>query len=164
MPEEPEVDIDRVHETIHERAEQEGSVLLRRIALTTALFAAMAAVASLEAGATVNEALVLKMEATRDQTAASDQWAYYQAKGVKSEVQDAARTTWLAAGKTPPPELEQAVRRYAKEQEEIQTRARELERARDEKSAEADHRLHRHHGFANAVADRKSTRLNSSHT
>lgn len=64
MPEGPEVDTDKLHETIHERFEQEGGAFLKRIALTTAVFAAFAAVASLQAGSTVNEALLLKTEAT----------------------------------------------------------------------------------------------------
>ena len=64
MPDAPEVDMDRVHESIHEVGERDGGVFLRRIALSTALLAAFAAVASLQAGATVNEALILKMEAT----------------------------------------------------------------------------------------------------
>jgi hypothetical protein len=152
MPEGPEVDVDRLHETIHEKLEHEGGSFLKRIALTTAVLAAFAAVASLQAGATINEALLLKAEATREQAEASDQWAYYQAKGIKSAVQEASRTAWIAAGKTPPPEFEQTVQRYAKEQEEIQKAAHEKEHARDEKTAEADHLLHRHHGFANAVA------------
>jgi hypothetical protein len=40
----------------------------------------------------VNEALVLKTEAGRLQAEASDQWTYYQAKGVKASVQEASRT------------------------------------------------------------------------
>ena len=73
MPEEQEVDTEKLHEAIHEKLEHEGGQFLRRIALTTAVLAAFAAVASLEAGATVNEALVLKTEATRIQAEASDQ-------------------------------------------------------------------------------------------
>ena len=79
MPEEPEVDLDRLREDIHESLERGGGRLLKQIALTTAVFAAFAAIASLRAAATVNEALVLKMESTRLQAEASDQWAYYQA-------------------------------------------------------------------------------------
>ena len=75
MPEEPEVETERLHEAIHEELEREGGHLLRRIALTTALLAAVAAIASLRAGGTVNEALALKTDATRLQAEASDQWS-----------------------------------------------------------------------------------------
>ena len=152
MPEGPEIETEKLHETIHEELEHEGGTFLKRIALTTALFAAVAAIAALKAGATVNEALVLKTEATRLQAEASDQWAYYQAKGIKGATAEAARTSWLAIAKEPPAEYGEKQKRYADEQKEIEKKARELEKRRDEKSVEADHLLHRHHGFANAVA------------
>ena len=152
MPEGPEVETEKLHEAIKEEMEHEGGAFLKRIALTTALFAALAAVASLRAGATVNEALVLKTEAARLQAEASDQWAFYQAKGIKAAVQETSRTSWLAIAKDPPAEYEEKEKRYAREQVEIQNKARELENKRDEKSSEADHLLHRHHGYANAVA------------
>lgn len=77
MPEGPEIETDKLHEAIKEEMEKEGSGFLRQIALTTAVLAAFAAIAALKAGATVNEALVLKTESTRLQAQASDQWAYY---------------------------------------------------------------------------------------
>ena len=152
MPEGPEVETEGLTEAIHEEVEHGGGAFLKRIALTTALFAALAAIAALRAGATVNEALVLKTEAARLQAEASDQWAYYQAKGIKAATAEAARTSWLAIAKEPPPEYAEKQKRYGEEQSEIQKKARELEKERDDKSAEADHLLHRHHGFANSVA------------
>jgi len=152
MPEGPEIDTDKLHETIHEQLEREGSALLRKIALTTALLAALAAIASLRAGATVNEALVLKTEAARLQSEASNQWAYYQAKGIKAATAEAARTSWLAIAKEPPAEYAEKEKRYTEQQAEIQKKATELEKERDARSAEADHLLHHHHGYANSVA------------
>jgi hypothetical protein len=139
-------------EKIHEEVEHEGGALLKRIALSTALFAALAAIAALKAGATVNEALVLKTEATRLQAEASDQWAYYQAKGIKAATAEASRTSWLAIGKEPPAEYAEKQKRYLEQQKEIDRKAREKEKERDEKSKEADELLHHHHGFANTVA------------
>jgi uncharacterized protein DUF4337 len=152
MPEGPEVETDKLQEEIHEELEHEGGALLRKIALSTAIFAALAAIAALDAGKTVNEALVLKTEATRLQAEASDQWAYYQAKGIKAATAEAARTSWLAIAKEPPPEYAEKEKRYGEEQKEIEKKAREKEKERDEKSREADELLHHHHGFANAVA------------
>ena len=60
MPEEIEIDTEKLHEEIHEELEREGGSLLKMVALTTALFAALAAVAALRAGGTVNEALVMR--------------------------------------------------------------------------------------------------------
>lgn len=151
MPEGPEVDTDKLHEAIQEELEHDGGTFLKRIALTTAILAACAAIASLRAGATVNEALVLKTESTRLQAEASDQWTFYQAKGIKAAVQDASATSWLAIGKEPPAKYAEEQKRYKDQQVEISTKAQEKEHARDEKSKEADHLLHEHHGFANAV-------------
>ena len=151
MPEEPDIDTDKLHEAIHEELEHEGGRFLRRIALTTAVLAAFAAVASLEAGSTINEALLLKTEATRAQAEASDQWAFYQAKGIKAAVLEAARAAWLAQSKDAPTELQQNIARYAVEQQDIQKEAHDKERVRDDKSAEADRLLARHRGFAYAV-------------
>jgi hypothetical protein len=152
MPEAPEVDTDKLREAVQEELEREGGRFLRRIALTTALLAAVAAIAALKAGSTANEALVLKTEATRLQAEASDQWTYYQAKGIKAAVAQATAAPWLSLGKRPPQDLLEKERRYASEQEEIKTKAEALERERDAKSREADQLLHQHHGFANAVA------------
>jgi hypothetical protein len=152
MPETPEIDTDKLRETVEEQLDHEGGAFLRRIALTTVILAAVAAGAALEAGSTANEALVLKTEATRLQAEASDQWAYYQAKGIKIAVAEATEAPWRSLGKRPPPELVAKQQRYAAEQEAGKTKAEALEHERDLRSLEGDHLLHRHHGFADAVA------------
>jgi hypothetical protein len=152
MPEGPEVDLDSLNERIHEEVEREGGGFLRVVALTTAILAALAAGASLEAGATVNEALVLKTESTQFQSQASDQWAYYQAKGVKEAVTRASASVWQAANKPVPADIAAAASKYAAQQVTISAEARRLEHERDQRSIEADHLLHRHHGFADSVA------------
>ena len=152
MPEGPEVETEKLHEAIHEELEKEGGTFLRNIALTTAVLAALAAIASLRAGGTVNEALRLETAATRLQAKASDQWAYYQAKGVKAAVAEATQASYRASGQEPPREAIDRVERYGKEQAEIQAKARELEAERDEKEHEAEHLMHLHHRFAGAVA------------
>jgi hypothetical protein len=152
VPEGPEIDTDKLRETIDEEIEKEGSTLLRTVALTTAILAALAAIASLKAGGTVNEALALKTESTRLQAEASDQWAYYQAKGLKATVTEVSRNTWIALDKTPPDDLAKNEERYAEDQKRSMEKAKEFEKQRDEKSAEADHLMHRHHFFAQSVA------------
>ena len=152
MPEEPEVETESIREGIREELERQGGGFLKRIALTTALLAALAAIAALRAGATVNEALMLRTEAARLQSEASDQWAFFQAKGLKTAIEEASRTSWLAIGKEPPPEYAAKQERQAAERKEIEAKAREKEKERDEKIAESDHLLHEHHGFANTVA------------
>jgi len=152
MPEEAEVGTEKLDEQIHEELEREGGRLLKAIALTTALFAAFAAVAALRAGSTVNEALVLKAEAARLQAEASDQWAEFQAKGIKSAIEEASQSAWVSQGKVAPPTFEQERQRYASEQVAIQDLARAKESERDTKPERADYLLHQHHSFANSVA------------
>ena len=64
-------------ETIQERA-HEGPHWSSWVALTTAVLAAMAAVAAFLSGHNETEAMLHQMKA-------SDQWTYYQAKGIKSK-------------------------------------------------------------------------------
>jgi hypothetical protein len=152
MPEGPEVDTDKLREAIDEEIEKEGGALLRTIALTTALFAAMAAIASLQAGGTVNEALALKTEAAVLQAKASDQWAYYQAKGLKATVTELSRSTWAALDKPAPEDLAKSLEKYAEDQKSSREKAEEFEKQRDEKNEEAEHLMHHHHFFAQSVA------------
>src|SRR5437868_5435781 len=72
------------------------------LSLQTAIIAVFAAVASLESGGNSNEAILAKNEAILYQSQASDQWAYYQAKGVKESL--AANQALLvgATNVTPP--------------------------------------------------------------
>ena len=152
MPDDSEVETERLHEAIHEELEREGGSFLRRVALTTAILAALAAVAALLAGATVNEALVLKTEAAQLQTEASDTWAHYQAREIKAVIQEAERQTWLAAKRPPPAEITQKAHHYAMERESLVQEAHTLEQARDTKSREADQLLRRHDHYAYGVA------------
>ena len=153
MPEEIEIDTDKLRETIDEEVERAGGGrLLRWISLTTGILAALAAIASLRAGATVNEALVLKTEATRLEAQASDQWAYYQAKGIKSAIAQSEMNSWSALGKQPPSLLRSEAARYSAEQDTIRKAALRLEHERDQRGAEADVLLEQHHRFAASVA------------
>ena len=74
------------------------------------------------------------------------------AKGIKAAIQESQRTSWLAAGKPVPAEVEQASARYTREQEGIKAAAERHEHERDQRSEEADHLLAQHHQLANAVA------------
>ena len=152
MPEEVEVDTDELRERIHEEVEREGGGFLRAIALTTALLAAFAALAALEAGDTVNEALVAKTEATRLQAEASDLWAHYQAKAIKAAAARAAAAAWQAAGREVPADITAELQQHGEHEDDLEREARDREHERDARSHEADALLARHHRFADAVA------------
>ena len=152
MPETPEIDTDKLREEIDAEIEKDGGTLLRTIALTTAILAALAAIAALKAGGTANEALILKTETTRLQAEASDQWAYYQAKGLKATITEAEKNSWTALDKPAPEELAKNQERYGEDHRKSKEKAEEFEKQRDEKSAEADHLMHHHYFFAQSVA------------
>jgi hypothetical protein len=152
MPEEIEVDTDKLREAIDEEIERKSASLLRSIALTTAFFAALAAIGSLLAGGSINEALALKTEATQKQAQASDQWAYYQAKGIKAAILKSQMELLTAEGKPVASALDEESRRYADEEKSISAAAHELEKIRDEKDEEANLLIHHHHYYAYSVA------------
>jgi len=111
-----EVPTEHLHEAIHEKVEkhheEKESGWNMYVAISTALIAVLAAVAALMAGHHSNEALI-------QQIRSSDQWSYYQAKGIKAEI----KILQIQAGKADSAELV----RYRKEQEEIKEKAARYE-------------------------------------
>lgn len=156
MPEGPELEseLDRVRDSIDEAREEEREDrgFLRRISLSTALVAVLAAVAALQAGSTINEALLEKNESMAIRSEAFDLWAQYQAKGIKSAILKEQKQTLISLDHVPQPALDQDIARYQKEQDEIGADARRREDASRRRSEEADHFTHRHHRYASSVA------------
>jgi hypothetical protein len=150
-----EVGIDKLHERAHEKA-REGkhrAPWLQWLALSTALFAVLAAIASLKSGQLANESLLSMNEATLKQAQASDAWSYYQAKGIKQVTRDSEADV-LSASRAPA-EVITKVRaeadRYKSEQEDIQKEAHKLEQEQKELADKSRQDLERHHRFAYAV-------------
>jgi len=125
MPEEPEVPMEHLHDAIHEGAEQRGERWSLFVALTAALLAVFAAMTSLLAGHHANEALI-------EQIQASDRWAYYQSKGIKSSVLEGKIELLRALEKEPSAKDEEKLREYKVQQKEIEDIAREKEKSSDE--------------------------------
>lgn len=139
MPEEIEVPLESVHEKLSElHHEAEGGSWTRYIAVSTAVLAVLAAVGSLQAGKYINEAILEKNDQIAHTTKASDQWSYYQAKGIKA----------LIVAKDNPGEA----KRYKKEQEEIKVKAEELEKEADHAGHTAALFVTRHEHFALSVS------------
>ena len=131
--EEAEIPLEGLHEEIHHRAEHGGTPWISGVALSTAILAVLAAIAGLLSGKHANEAMMAQIEA-------SDQWAFYQAKGIKAAVLDAKVTL---TGE-PTEKDKQKAEKYSEEQGEIQKEARE-------KEGEAKGNFHQHEVFARAV-------------
>ena len=106
---------EEIQKHLHEEAHSHHDPSMMKIALTSALIAVLAAIASLLSEHQVNEALVSQLRA-------SDQWAYYQAKGIKHNILEGEITVLQALGKVDEKklkDLEAGVEKYKKDQEDI---------------------------------------------
>lgn len=100
---------------------------MSRVAVTTAILATLASLATMFATNHLNQAMI-------DEIKAADQWAFYQAKGIKLAVLESRIELLPALGKVVTPEDTAKAERYKSEQEGIKADAEKAH-----KSA-ADHR------------------------
>src|SRR6266567_4943139 len=131
--EEAEVPLEHLHEQVKETAEHSGDPWISWVALSTAILAVLAAIAGLLSGEHANEAMMNQIES-------SDQWNYYQAKGIKASVLDAKMSLTGAPNESDQSKLQ----RYEKEQEQIKSEA-------ERKEAAAKSNFHKHEVFARGV-------------
>src|SRR4051812_32576499 len=121
----PETPTEHLHEHMHESAHRhhhhhskERPAWLMGVALSSALLAALAAVCALLAGHYANEAMV-------EQIQASDQWNYYQAKGIKSAILTSKIDLLHSLDKAADEKDSEKAAEYKKEQDEIKKQAEE---------------------------------------
>lgn len=107
------------------------------VALSSALLAGLAAICALMAGHHANEAMI-------EQIQSSDQWAFFQAKGIKAAVLGSKVELLEAEGKPVAEKDRQKLAEYKKEQDEIAAVAKH-------KQHESEGHLHRHVVFARGV-------------
>jgi hypothetical protein len=133
----PDVPLDETQDHIKEHAAESRQQWIMGVAVSTAIFAAIAAVASLLAGQHINEGMMKELRA-------SDDWAYYQAKGIKAGVLD-AKMELLGAQGRPPAAADQAkLAQYTQEQDALSKEALGFQ-------AEAEAHVARHEKLASAV-------------
>jgi hypothetical protein len=121
MPEESEVPTEHLHESLEEHARESREKWISQVALSAAILAVLAAIASMLAGHHANEALIVQLKA-------SDQWGYYQSKGIKAGVLNSKVDLFSALGKAANPEDGKKLEEYKQEQTEIKEKADELEK------------------------------------
>jgi len=131
--EEAEVPLEHLHEHTHETAQHSREIWISWVALSTAIFAVLAAITSLLSGEHANEAMMNQIEA-------ADQWSHYQAKSIKSAVVDVK----MALSSTTAESDQLKLARYEKEQEEIKAEA-------ERKQTAAKSYFHKHEVFARGV-------------
>jgi hypothetical protein len=116
---------EHVEEQVNETAEHSKERWVLKVALGSAIFAALAAVCSLMAGHQEHDAM-------EDTIRASDQWAYYQAEGIKQAIVESRVDAFVHAPTTAPAErkkvdhLKDQVSHYEDKRKDIKKDADEL--------------------------------------
>jgi Domain of unknown function (DUF4337) len=137
-------------------AETEPHWLVGAVAITVAVLAVLAAYASFSGGRAVHDSLASLTEAALLQSQASDQWAFYQAKGIKRHVfevqRDVLRLSGTPAAAGLAARYNREVSRYAADQDTISKDAQALERRRDNARRIAERYDGLHESFGRSVA------------
>ena len=111
------------------------------VSLSMIALAVLAAIATQKGGGFSSTVLKQLNEATFNQAQASDQWAFYQAKGIKASLAESERDQFSALGSADAKQaaaLTARVERYDKERKEISNTAKDFEKKRDEARAASD--------------------------
>jgi hypothetical protein len=116
------------------REKERREAWTRYVSLSIVIIAVIAAIAGQYSGKYGSQVLTNLNDATYNQTQASDQWAYYQAKSIKKKSYEIGRDQ-LAHISPPPADLmkkyEAAITEYRKDQADIKTNAEAFQRIRD---------------------------------
>ncbi|GAA5503805.1 hypothetical protein Dxin01_03568 [Deinococcus xinjiangensis] len=156
MPEEYEVGTDKAQEIIdeqHAEHHQGRPRWLDMLALSTALFAVLAALSALHAGDKANEALLTANKAVLVQTQAVDTWMQFQADSLKKSQQSSLALILGKLGGTPQ-EIAKVQQEGARRQAQQNTLKKEAAKLDTEAAAlvkESQHILSDHQRFALAV-------------
>lgn len=139
-----------------ESAEGQPQWLVTAVAITVAVLAVLAAYASFAGGKAVHDSLANLTNAAVLQSQASDQWAFYQAKGIKRHVFEVQRDVLRLSGTPQSAALaaryDREVNRYGSEQQQIMKDAQALEHRRDGARHVAERYEALHERFGRAVA------------
>jgi len=136
------------HDHAVEHGALSGDSLASRVAVVTAILATVGAVVGYQGGATQNEAMLFKNEAVLKKAEASDQWAYYQAKGNK---QNLAEIALVLAPAEKQAFYKQEMDRYKQEKAEIKTKAEKLDEESKKANEASEAAMHPHHRLAQAL-------------
>jgi hypothetical protein len=115
------------------------------LSIVTILIAVVTAMASLMSGSYADESLLEKNNAALFQNQASDQWSYYQAKGIKKSIADGFyQQTNIESYKN-------LSEKYTSEQNDIQKSAVELSKKVEYANIKSESLFQKHHKVAFAV-------------
>ena len=123
--------------------------MVQRIALMTAVLATIAALISYHSGSAQNEAMFLKNQSILKQAEASDQWAFYQAKSIKSHIDES--TAALATDPATRERFLASMQKADKDKAEIQAEATRLQTESRKLGDESAAKLRPHERLALAL-------------
>ncbi len=110
---------EHAHKIVHESGGKERWVIF--VALSTAVIAVLAAITGLLAGDHADEAMLAQMHS-------SDQWAFYQAKSIKSDILSSSNTMLISIGKAPDTAATNKVKKNKQDQVEIMAKAQDYDK------------------------------------
>ncbi len=120
------------------KAKEKREAWTKYVSLSIVIIAVIAAIAAQWGGKYSSRVLTQLNDATFNQTLASDQWAYYQAKSIKLKAYEIARDELAHSANASDPataqlikSYEETVAKYKAEQKDIETKAHDLEARRD---------------------------------
>ena len=142
-----EFEIHGQHDHAVEHAAHADS-LGRWVAMFTAVLATMGAIIAYQNAGSESLGLELKNEAILKKSEASDQWAYYQAKGIKQVIIEHA----VGASESERTALAAEARRYADEKADIQKAAKNFDAEAKVADAASARAFEPHHHLAQALA------------
>jgi hypothetical protein len=135
--EEIEVPTEAAQEEIHHHAEHSRERWIAQVALSSAIFAVLAAIAALMAGHHSNEAVI-------DEIRAAQEWNYFNSKGIKLDVLQARFETMALSGHELTAADHEREEKLKKDKEEISKKAKGEQEA-------AEGHLRIHHVLATSV-------------
>ncbi len=134
---------EQVHEVAHEIHEQQEkqsheSHWIGQVAVSTGIFAGLAAIAAMQGNFLAEEGMV-------NQIKAADNWAWYQAKSTKSHIQQSSQAILQSMGKPIPASLAEKADQLEQDKKTLQQKAEHLQ-------AESESNFASHELFVYCVA------------
>ena len=128
---------EHLQEEIHHRAREAGERWILGVALSSAILASLAALASLQAGHSSNEAMISQIET-------ANEWSHFQSKSIKEAQLKSKMDILDALGKAPSEADRNKLLEYQKDKDELQKTAETFQK-------EAKHHLRLHHALSRSV-------------
>jgi hypothetical protein len=126
---------EHAHEILHHSESKDKWVMY--VALSTAVIAVLAAITGLLAGNHADDAMLTQIHA-------SDQWAFYQSKGIKAELLASTDHVLVVMGKQSDTVDNKKIAKYKQQQQDIMKKATEYQK-------ESDTHVERHDVLARGV-------------